>query len=106
MAAIIGFLFFILTSVLRLFVIALIINAILSWLVAFDVINYRNRFVASLAEVLDRIVSPVLEPLRRIIPPLGGVDLTPIVAIILIQGILIYLLPASHAALLSIVGGY
>jgi YggT family protein len=106
MAAIIGFLFFILTSVLRLFVIALIINAVLSWLVAFDVINYRNRFVASLAEVLDRIVSPVLEPLRRIIPPLGGVDLTPIVAIILIQGIMIYLLPASQAALLSIVGGY
>ena len=103
MAAIIGFLFFIITAVLRLFVIALIINAVLSWLVAFDVVNYRNRFVASLAEVLDRIVSPVLEPLRRVIPPLGGIDLTPIVAIIVIQGIMIYLLPASHAALLSFV---
>lgn len=103
MVAIIGFLFFIITAVLRLFVIALIINAVLSWLVAFDVINYRNRFVASLGATLDRIVSPVLEPLRRIIPPLGGIDITPIVAIIVIQGILIYLLPASHAALLSLV---
>ena len=102
MAAIIGFLFFILTAVMRLFVIALIINAVLSWLVAFDVINYRNRFVASLGDTLDRIVSPVLEPLRRIIPPLGGMDLTPIIAIIIIQGILIYLLPASHAALLGL----
>ena len=102
MAAIIGFLFFILTAVLRLFVIALIINAVLSWLVAFDVINYRNRFVASLGDTLDRIVSPVLEPLRRIIPPLGGMDLTPIIAIIIIQGILIYLLPASHASLLGL----
>jgi len=102
MAAIIGFLFFILTAVLRLFVIALIINAVLSWLVAFDVINYRNRFVASLGDTLDRIVSPVLEPLRRIIPPLGGMDLTPIIAIIIIQGILIYLLPASQASLLGL----
>jgi len=103
MAAIIGFLFFLITAVLRLFVIALIVNAVLSWLVAFDVINYRNRFVASLAATLDRIVSPVLEPLRRIIPPLGGIDVTPIVAIIVIQGVMIYLLPASQAALLSFV---
>ncbi|RZJ44636.1 MAG: YggT family protein [Brevundimonas sp.] len=103
MAAIIGFIFFLITAVLRLFVFALIINAVLSWLVAFDVINYRNRFVASLAEVLDRITSPVLEPLRRMIPSLGGIDITPIIAIIVIQGILIYLLPASHAAMLSLV---
>ena len=103
MAAIIGFIFFLITAVLRLFVFALIINAVLSWLVAFDVINYRNRFVASLAETLDRIVSPVLEPLRRVIPPLGGIDVTPIIAIIVIQGVMIYLLPASQAALLSFV---
>jgi YggT family protein len=102
MAAIIEFLFFIIETLLRLFVIALIINAVLSWLFAFDVINYRNRFVASLAEALDRIVSPVLAPLRRIIPPLGGIDITPIIAWILISGVQIYLLPASKDALLSI----
>ena len=103
MAAIIGFLFFIIESLLRLFVIALIVNAVLSWLFAFDVINYRNRFVASLAEALDRIVSPVLAPLRRVIPPLGGIDITPIIARIIIVGIQTYLLPASKAALLSLV---
>lgn len=102
MAAIIGFLFFLIAAVLRLFVLALIVNAVLSWLVAFDVVNYRNRFVASLAETLDRIVSPVLEPLRRIIPSLGGIDITPIIAIIVIQGILIYLLPESERALLTL----
>ena len=102
MAAIIEFLFFIIESLLRLFVIALIINAVLSWLFAFDVINYRNRFVASLAEALDRIVSPVLAPLRRVIPPLGGIDITPIIAWIIIVGIQTYLLPASKAALLSL----
>lgn len=103
MAAIIEFLFFIIGTVLSLFVIALIINAVLSWLLAFDVINYRNRFVASLAEALDRIVGPVLAPLRRVIPSLGGIDITPIVAWILITGIQRFLLPASKAALLSLV---
>jgi YggT family protein len=103
MAAIIEFLFFIIESVLNLFVIALIINAVLSWLFAFDVINYRNRFVASLAETLDRIVGPVLAPLRRVIPPLGGIDISPIIAWILITGIQRYLLPESKAALLNLV---
>lgn len=103
MAAIIEFLFFIIESVLNLFVIALIINAVLSWLFAFDVINYRNRFVASLAETLDRIVGPVLAPLRRVIPPLGGIDISPIIAWILITGIQRFLLPESKAALLNLV---
>lgn len=103
MAAIIEFLFFIIETLLRLFVLALIVNAVLSWLFAFDVINYRNRFVSSLAMTLDRIVGPVLAPLRRIIPSLGGIDITPIIAWILITGVQTYLLPASKAALLSLV---
>ncbi|HEY0926266.1 YggT family protein [Brevundimonas sp.] len=103
MAAIIGFLFFIIGSLLNLFLIALIVNAVLSWLLAFDVINYRNRFVASLAETLDRIVGPVLAPLRQIIPSLGGIDITPIIAWIIISGIQRFLLPASEQALLNLI---
>jgi YggT family protein len=103
MAAIIEFLFFIIGALLNLFLIALIVNAVLSWLLAFDVINYRNRFVASLADALDRIVGPVLAPLRQIIPSLGGIDITPIIAWIVISGIQRFLLPASKAALLSFV---
>ncbi len=103
MVAIIEFLFFIIRSVLGLFVIALVVNAVLSWLFAFDVINHRNRFVNQLAAALDRIVSPVLAPLRSIIPPLGGMDVTPIVAWIIIVGIQKYLLPASEAALIGLV---
>ena len=103
MVAIIEFFFFIIRSVLGLFVIALVVNAVLSWLFAFDVINHRNRFVNQLADMLDRIVSPVLAPLRSIIPPLGGMDITPIVAWIIIAGIQRILLPASEAAMLSLV---
>ena len=105
MAAIIGFVFFIIGSLLWLLRLAIILSAILSWLFAFDVINHRNRFVNQLADMLDRIVSPILAPLRRVIPPLGGVDITPIIALLLITGVMIYLLPASHAAMLELLAG-
>jgi YggT family protein len=103
MAAIIEFMFFILGALLQLLWLAIVIGAILSWLFAFDVINHRNRFVAGLAEALDRITGPVLAPFRRIIPPLGGIDITPIIVLILISGIQRILLPASEAALLGLV---
>jgi YggT family protein len=106
MAAIIDFIFFLINALLNLFVIALIVSAVLSWLLAFDVVNYRNRFVAGLANALDRITGPVLAPLRRIIPSLGGIDITPIIIIIVIRGIQTILLPASHTAMLNLLGGY
>ena len=106
MVALINFIFFVINALLNLFVIALIVNAVLSWLLAFDVVNSRNRFVYGLMTALDRIVSPVLAPLRSIIPSLGGIDITPIVAIIVIRGVQIFLLPASQNALVTLLGGY
>ena len=103
MVALINFIFFVINALLNLFVIALIVNAVLSWLLAFDVVNSRNRFVYGLMVALDRIVSPVLAPLRSIIPSLGGIDITPIIAIIVVRGIQGFLLPASQTALLSLV---
>ena len=82
-------LFQLIRVVLGLLVWAIIISAILSWLVAFDVINLRNRFVANVAHFLDAVTRPVLRPIQRIIPPLGGVDISPIIAILVIQYVLI-----------------
>ncbi|CAN5427806.1 YggT family protein [soil metagenome] len=82
-----GFICFIIGSLFQLLWLAIIVNAILSWLFAFDVINYRNRFVAQLASFLDSVVGPVLAPLRRFIPSLGGVDITPIIALLIIAGV-------------------
>lgn len=106
MAAIIGFIFFVIDALLGLLVLAIIVSAVLSWLFAFDVINHRNRFVNQLASALDSLVAPVLAPIRSIIPPLGGIDITPIVVLIIIHGVRVYLLPASQAALLTLVGAY
>lgn len=69
-------------SLLSFFIIA---SAILSWLFAFDVINHRNRFVGQVAYFLDRVTGPLLEPVRRVIPSLGGIDISPIIVLLLIQ---------------------
>jgi len=61
---------------------ALIISAILSWLVAFNVVNTRNQLVYNIGHFLDRITEPALRPIRRILPSMGTVDLSPIVLIL------------------------
>ena len=72
-------------AVLGLMTWAIIISAIMSWLFAFDVINHRNRFVNQLASFLDAVTGPILAPFRKVIPPLGGLDITPIVALLAIH---------------------
>jgi YggT family protein len=71
--------------VLDLYIWLLIASAILSWLIAFNVVNTRNQFVASVSEFLYRITEPVLAPIRNIMPNLGGLDVSPIVVILIIM---------------------
>ena len=71
--------------ILDLYVWLLIASAILSWLIAFNVVNTRNQFVAAVAEFLYRITEPVLAPIRRFMPNLGGLDISPIILILLIM---------------------
>jgi YggT family protein len=67
-------------SILQLVLFMIFARAIVSWLVAFEIINTRNRFVYSVLQMLEALTDPVLMPLRRLMPRLGGVDITPIVA--------------------------
>ena len=81
-------LFGIIQSLLTLYMFAFIIMAILSWLVAFNIINTQNKFVYMVGDFLHRITEPLLQPIRRILPDLGGIDITPgfaIIAIILVR---------------------
>ncbi len=71
--------------VLDLYVWLLIASAILSWLIAFNVVNTRNQFVAAVSEFLWRITEPVLRPIRSAIPALGGLDISPIIVILIIM---------------------
>ncbi len=62
----------------------IIAQAIISWLVAFNVINTTNDFVRSFLAALDRITEPLYRPIRRILPDFGGIDFSPIVVLLLI----------------------
>jgi YggT family protein len=62
----------------------IILSAILSWLVAFNVVNTRNPFVAAVGDFLYRITEPALRPIRSFLPNLGGIDLSPLVLILII----------------------
>ena len=72
-------------TVLDLYVWILIASAVLSWLIAFNVVNVRNRFVAMIEDFCRRLTEPVLAPIRRVIPSLGGIDISPMVLILLIM---------------------
>ncbi|MFM9975984.1 MAG: YggT family protein [Beijerinckiaceae bacterium] len=69
-------------TVITLYIYVLVANAIYSWLVAFNVVNARNNVVAMFGDFLYRVTEPVLAPIRRRMPDLGGIDLSPVVLII------------------------
>ena len=56
----------------------------MSWLVAFGVVNVRNQFIRVVVDLLYRVTEPVLRPIRRFLPNLGGIDISPVVALLLI----------------------
>ena len=70
--------------ILDIYIWLLIAAAVLSWLIAFNVVNTRNRFVYMVADIAYKITEPVLRPIRRILPSFGGIDLSPVVLILLL----------------------
>ncbi len=71
-------------TVITLYIWLLVISAVLSWLIAFNVINTQNRFVYIVVDTLHRLTEPALAPIRRLLPSLGGIDISPIVLILLL----------------------
>jgi YggT family protein len=70
---------------LRVLTYVIIAQAILSWLIAFNVINTSNDFMRSFLSALDRMTEPLYRPIRRILPDFGGIDFSPIVVLLLIH---------------------
>jgi YggT family protein len=69
---------------LNLYIYVLLASVIYSWLVAFNVINPYNQFVRTLGQALDAVTEPFLRPIRRMMPDLGGLDISPMVLILII----------------------
>jgi YggT family protein len=69
-------------TIISIYIWILIAAAVLSWLVAFNVVNSRNQIVAGVGEFLYRVTEPVLRPIRNMLPNLGGIDISPVILII------------------------
>jgi YggT family protein len=72
------------STLIQLYIWILIANAVLSWLVAFNVVNPHNNVVRTIGEALYRLTEPALRPIRQVIPSIGGLDISPVILIILL----------------------
>ena len=77
--------FFLLDSVITIYLWIIIVNAILSWLVAFNILNTQNRFVFSVLDVTYKLTDPALNKIRRFIPTFGSIDISPVILILLLM---------------------
>ena len=78
-------LFILLDSIITIYLWIIIINALLSWLVAFNVLNTQNRFVFSILEVTYKLTDPALNKIRRFIPTFGSIDISPVILILILM---------------------
>jgi len=95
-------LFQLLFVLLDLFKWALILSAVISTLISFGVLDTRNRVVWTVADFLYRVTEPALRPIRAVLPQFGGVDLSPLIALLLIQYVVI---PVCLQLEMAIIGG-
>ncbi|MBI3676450.1 MAG: YggT family protein [Proteobacteria bacterium] len=78
-------LLYIFNTIVDLYIFVVIAVVVVSWLIAFGVLNTYNANARTLVRVLDALTRPVFRPIQRILPPLGGLDLTPLIVIIALQ---------------------
>jgi YggT family protein len=71
--------------VIQLYIWVIIASAIFSWFIAFNVVNTQNRFVYSVADMLYRVTEPALRPIRSVLPNLGGIDISPVILILILM---------------------
>lgn len=83
--------FFIIHQILDIYWWIIILSAIFSWLYAFNVVNPRNQFVGAVGNMLFRLTEPALRPIRRILPDLGGIDISPIILLLAITFVKVFL---------------
>jgi YggT family protein len=80
-------LLFIFNTVINLYIFVIIAAILLSWLVAFEIINVRHPIMRQIVQMLTALTEPVLRPVRRILPTLGGMDFSPFVVVVLLEAL-------------------
>jgi YggT family protein len=104
MNAILDFVQYLVDFALEVVIWIVIAYAVLSWLVAFNVVNMRNRFVYQATRVLESLARPLLAPFKRLLPSMGGMDFSPLILMVIVIGVERYLVPAFFGWLHGLVG--
>ena len=94
MPSVMAFLYFMIDSILGLISLSAILHGLLGLLVSLDVINRHNGFLNDFRRLLEAVTAPFLRPIRRVVPPLGGFDVSPVLLVVTIGGVRMFLLPA------------
>jgi YggT family protein len=71
-------------NIVDFFIWAILLSALMSWLIGFNILNINNKLIYIIADFLNRLTEPFLSPIRRILPYLGGIDLSPVILILLL----------------------
>ena len=87
LSPIIGTLLYIFNTIVSLYIFVIILAVVVSWLLAFGVLNLRNDLARSLVNILDNLTEPVFRRVRRIVPPIGGLDLSALIVLIAVQAL-------------------
>ena len=83
--------FYLILQLLKLYSYVVIANVVISWLIAFNILNTSNRFVYSILEFTYRLTDPILNKIRRFLPNLGAFDISPIILLVLIEALKIFM---------------
>lgn len=94
-------LIYVINAVANLYVLIIIASVVLSWLVAFNVVNPYNQFVRTIRVFCERATEPFLKPIRSILPDLGGLDISPVILLIAVEAVRILLINALTGHLFS-----
>jgi YggT family protein len=97
-------LLFLVFSLIDLIIFVVIVTAILSWLIAFDVLNVRNATVNRIVGFLNALTEPLLRPIRRFMPNLGGIDISPIILLLVLQALKILIRNTIAGPLIAALG--
>lgn len=104
MHAILNFLQYLVHAALQLMMLVVVVYVVFSWLAYFNVINMRNPTVWRITRMLEQIAEPLLRPFRRIIPTPGGLDLSPLLFLLIVGGVDSYLVPPLFGWLHTLAG--
>lgn len=78
-------------AIFGILIVFILVDVVMSWLISFNVVNLRNQIVYTIRMTTERVLSPMLRPIRRLLPPMGGIDFSPLALLLIVYVLRMYL---------------